>query len=364
MWMPRSLQTPYPVPITKMNASLLKIFYPATIIQHPLPANLKEHDKALFANDLNIALPQSGLYQLPRAWVTDLGIVYTDFRLHKNNVVCYHADFRRYRWRYFFKALLTFRKLRFRGQKALLAFDNYSGPRGFAHWICDGLTRLAELNDELDQYTLIVPHYFRHENIYQDSLRLFNVNKIHYLEPRTATWFSKLYFPSHIGDTGNFHPENIRRLNSIISSRLGAPQQPTRNIYISRAKASRRFVENETEVVELMSRRGFETVYMEDLRFPQQIELIRSAATVVSIHGAALALLAFAQHGSNVVEFRGRHDAVNNMYFLLAGVCGLNYSYLTCESSHQSHHGNAFNIRVDLTALEAVLEHILNRNNV
>lgn len=342
-----------------MKASLLKIFYPATVVEQPLPTNFEAHDRALFASDLRISIPQSGLYLLRRAWVTNLGIVYKDLRLYKANVVCYQSDFRNYRWRYFFKWLLTYRKLRFKGKKPLLVFDNYSGPNGFAHWICDGLTRLAELHDTLHDYTIVVPSYFKEQPLYTESLKLFNTGEVHYLEPGTATYFDRLFFPSPIGDTGNFHPSNVERLRQIVFTRLAAKSPFGPNIYISRAKASRRFVENEAEVEHVLAGYGFQTVYMEDHLFAEQVAIVRGARHIVSIHGAALSLLMFAETGSSVMEFRSEKDTVNNMYFLLAAACKLHYYYLNCKSTTRAAAANAFDLQVDTGALALSLKKML-----
>lgn len=341
-----------------MPGKILRIFYKATRVVHSPPVNLQPEDAHLFQNDYQIHLPESALSEIHHAVVTDLGIIYQNLRSLKENIICYDADFKRYQTRYLLKSLLRFKKRRFRGQNALIVFDNYSGPNGFAHWICDGLTRLAELNDELKNYTLIVPEYFREQAVYTESLKLFNTGKIHFLPPHSATWFSRLYFPSHIGDTGNFHPANIAKLREIVTRGLPSPGTVGRNIYISRAKARRRFVENETEVLTLLRRYNFEIVFMEDHLFPEQVNLIRSARNIVSIHGAALALLMFANPGTGVLELRSYDDATNNMYFLLAGVCDLRYYYLRCKSNPRANAANNFDLHVDLAALERNIQQL------
>jgi hypothetical protein len=332
----------------------VNVIYKAGAIQNNLPDNFREEDRALFQRDLEIRFPESNLFLLKQVFVTDYGVIYNRLSADKTNIICYDSDFKNYRFRYFVKAFLTFKKFRYKGSKSIIVFDNYSGPNGFAHWICDGLTRLAEV-ENLHDYTLIVPAYFKDQALYADSLSLFGATRFYYLEPQSLTFFREVYFPSPIAETGNFRKENIVKLKERVNTSLGIVAKPEKNIYISRGKANRRFVQNEAAISELLQRYDFEVVYMEDHAFIEQIRLIASAKTVVSIHGAALTLAMFMAEGGNMVEFRKKDDQSNNMYYLLANAVGLHYYYLLCDYHHVSAHANNFNLEVDPVALETLL---------
>lgn len=77
---------------------------------------------------------------------------------------------------------------------------------------------------------------------------------------------------------------------------------PRRRLYISRRSAAHRKLANEPELMELLKRYGFESHSFENCDFARQVELISQAEIVVSVHGAALANLIFAQPGTRVVE--------------------------------------------------------------
>lgn len=344
-----------------MRQKALKIFYESKRVTNALPENFKQTDGPLFNNSKVIQLPQSGLYLLKNVFVTDLGIIYKNLSALRENIICYQIDFKNYRFRYFLKAVLLFKKKIYSGNKGLIVFDNYSGPTGFAHWLCDGLTRLAEMNETLQEYTIVVPYYFKEQAIYSETLKLFNVKAIHYLSADSLTYFHQLYFPSPIADTGNFNPENVIKLRQQIWSRINLPISSTRNIYISRAKASRRFVENEEDAVTLLKKYNFEIVHMQDHTFEEQVKIIYAANNIVSIHGAALAMLLFAKPGSSVLELKSDTDAINNMYYILANTCEINYYYLSCNSNEKSKNGNNFNLNVKLNDLEENLKRMLNK---
>jgi hypothetical protein len=334
--------------------SLVNIFYNASLIKNRLPINFNEQDKELFTRDLEISLPESGLFSFKNVYVTDYGVIYNNLFADKTNIICYDSDFKNYRFRYFLKAFLTFKKQRYKGNKCVIIFDNYSGPNGFAHWICDGLTRLSEVK-HLEEYTVIVPAYFKEQKLYSESLGFFGIKSFHYLEPQSLTFFRELYFPSPVAETGNFRTENIIKLKKLIAGSSGISAKPSKNIYISRGKASRRFVENETQVTELLKIYDFEIVYMEDHSFIEQVRIISTAKTVVSIHGAALTLALFMAEGGNMIEFRKKDDKMNNMYYLLANAAGLNYYYVLCDYRHIAENANNFNLEVDALALQKLL---------
>lgn len=338
---------------------LIREFYKEHVISRTLPVGLKPGDEGYFGNT-SYTIKSSGLYFIRNAALTPLGIIYENFRSKKEFIVCYDIDFKNYKSRYLLKTLLKFRKQTLDRQvNYLVLFDNYSGPHGFAHWLCDGLTRIAELNDELKEYTALLPAYFKYEKLYLDSLQYFKISKIAYLEDNTLARVPKLYIPSHIAGTGNFNPKNLRKLRAIVLPQIKPVSKPVDRIYISRAKSSRRFVTNEQELCHFLEGHGFTILYFEDYSFGEQLDLISHAEVVISTHGAALALIMFMKEGAHVLEFRKSSDRHNNMYYSLCDAVNVNYHYLRCAATEIDEHANNFDLEVSLDELQAVVEPIL-----
>ena len=194
---------------------LIKSFYNSQLVSQKKPSNLKEEDIVLFASEGYTTL-NSGLYYIKNAKVSSIGIIYKFLFSIKTNIICYSADFKKYKFRYLAKQILQTKKLKLDSKtKYIIVFDNYSGPKGFAHWLCDGLTRIAEVNDTLDEYTVLIPEYFKDEKMYLESLSFFNVKKIVFLKSNIFTTVPNLYLPSHICETGNFNIENLKKLKNI-----------------------------------------------------------------------------------------------------------------------------------------------------
>ncbi len=76
----------------------------------------------------------------------------------------------------------------------------------------------------------------------------------------------------------------------------------SRRIYISRKTAAHRKLTNESELEQCLKSYGFESYSFDRLSFADQVRVMRSAECIVTVHGAALANLMFAQPGTRVIE--------------------------------------------------------------
>ncbi len=74
----------------------------------------------------------------------------------------------------------------------------------------------------------------------------------------------------------------------------------SRRIYISRKTAAHRKLVNEQELEQKLKAYGFESYSFDRLDFADQVRVMRSAECIVTVHGAALANLIFAQPGTKV----------------------------------------------------------------
>lgn len=98
-------------------------------------------------------------------------------------------------------------------------------------------------------------------------------------------------------------------------------------IYISRAKASRRQVANENELVNFLSKLGFKTIILESLLVAEQALIFSSAKVVVAPHGAGLSNVIFCSPGTKIIEIFSP-SYLNVMYWCLSNQMGLEYYYI------------------------------------
>lgn len=101
--------------------------------------------------------------------------------------------------------------------------------------------------------------------------------------------------------------QNVMSQN--VKSSAGEPA--SRRIYITRKTAAHRKLANERELEQCLKLYGFQSYSFDSLDFADQVRIMRSAECVVTVHGAALANLIFAQPGTRVIEICpiGRYNA-------------------------------------------------------
>ncbi|MBR8827340.1 MAG: tetratricopeptide repeat protein [Gomphosphaeria aponina SAG 52.96 = DSM 107014] len=102
-------------------------------------------------------------------------------------------------------------------------------------------------------------------------------------------------------------------------------------IYISRSQAKSRKIINENEVINFLSKLGFQSVILESMPVIQQANLMSQAEAIVSPHGAGLTNLAFCSSGAKVIEIFGEH--INPSYWAISNSCELDYYSLFCDNS-------------------------------
>ena len=136
-----------------------------------------------------------------------------------------------------------------------------------------------------------------------------------------------------------------------------------RRIYLSRADALYRKVENEVELQKFLADYGFEIVVSVDLKFVEQIRFFKEEKVVVAPHGAGLSNLVFCSPSTKVIELFSA-EYINGCYWTLAQQVGLDYYYIvgqpdpTRRGDRQISYFDRLrsNIKVDIVAFKTILE--------
>ena len=97
---------------------------------------------------------------------------------------------------------------------------------------------------------------------------------------------------------------------------------------------------NEEELLPLLDRAGFETIYPETLDFDQARQLLAEAAVILSIDGAALANLYMAPRSTRIGVIAVDGLPIPHYYFL-ASALGQPFTYLQGIPDHSSHENAA-----------------------
>ena len=92
---------------------------------------------------------------------------------------------------------------------------------------------------------------------------------------------------------------------------------------------------NESEVINLLKKYNFKTIYAEKISFNNQIRLFSSTNYVVGLHGAGLSNIIWMKKKGNILEIRPEKDLYLNCYFNLASLLNIKYNYLICKKKNQ-----------------------------
>jgi capsular polysaccharide biosynthesis protein len=138
-------------------------------------------------------------------------------------------------------------------------------------------------------------------------------------------------------------------------------------IYISRQGQKLRFIENESEVTELLTRYGFKKIVMENYSYQEQIDICHNARYIIGPHGAGLTNILFMKKNSTILELSAKNDNdFFNGFYILANMLGHNYLYQKCAFGNNSiacdSHKSSLN--VNLARLESNIKIMLNNKNV
>jgi len=202
------------------------------------------------------------------------------------------------------------------------------GDTSYYHWLIDILARLTVPVPDDPPDVLVLPELILPFQV--DSLQMLSQFRSidHCTVGRDETLVvDELIFVPNLSGFGWAHrPESLGIFDQMRAT-LGDVNPRGRRIYVSRQNASARPLVNEGEVIELLSRHGYEIVELEKLDVATQARTFAEASHIVAPHGGGLANLVFAHAGAAVFELHLNHY-VNWCFQRLANVRGLRYRCL------------------------------------
>ncbi|WP_119080007.1 glycosyltransferase family 61 protein [Chitinophaga alhagiae] len=312
-------------------------------MQKRLPVNIRETDAHLFEPALGFEAQPPVTYRLRNAQVLKGSI----FDPHQRRFHISFSHIRPVPARRLFKKLLMLPLPGKQLAEAIWITDEWS--REYFHWFSDALPRLMAAEQSGFYGPVLLPEHYAQVPFVPPSLHMLGATPLHY-DPHKKLTVSELIVPAHAAPTGNYNPQLINLLRSRFNA--GHQNAAGKNIYVSRAKAAKRKIINETQVAGVFARHGFEVHIFEDYTFEQQVQLARSAKVLAGLHGAGLTNMLFMPRGGKVLELRNEQDSHNNCFFAMAAALEHDYYYLLSKgTSTDTYHADFY---VDVAPLEAV----------
>lgn len=171
----------------------------------------------------------------------------------------------------------------------------------YYHWLSEALPGLRALGTELDQVDrVIIPPASAFHLQTLAALGIYR-NRILELDNQSHLQCETLLTLS-IQRSFAARPQSVQWLQDTLAVQDGIQNKKGKRLYLSRDDAGWRNNNNEEQVIEILSRYGFEAIQPSAYEFSQQVALFGEASTVISAHGAGLTNLVFCKPGTRVLE--------------------------------------------------------------
>lgn len=330
-----------------MSAKPSQTIFPAHVSVRRPPLFLDPADAFLFQREFNYAVRSTTVDVLKNALVVSGdAVVDTKGMRFRDDATHVHALTRRQKLRKLIDLIKPWAKV----DAGTWITDNWSN--GYFHWMTDALPRALAAERMGKGHPLLLTTAYMGSRFVVDSLDILGIPG-RYFDAGQCLRVGELVLPSHAASTGNYNRTLVQELRV----RMTQPPatSPDRRVYISRANAARRTVLNESLILPMLKRHGFEVHRFEEYGLREQITLMQGTSVLMGLHGAGLTNMLFMPAGGHVLEIRNRHDAANNCYFALTSDMDHTYDYLLADGNTADTHV------VDVTVNEAALERVLAR---
>jgi hypothetical protein len=239
---------------------------------------------------------------------------------------------------------------------------------GYFHWLTEALAKLHLICTSFGKCNILLPKEYEGLRFVSQSLNAFPEASISYVPDGKSISVPCLKLISPVAPVANSNPQIVNELRSRLVYYLGAHDidndsctRAETGVYVSRAKATKRRIVNETTVVNVIKDLGYQIVSMEDLSFSRQVKLMQGAKVLLGTHGAGLTNMLFMPVGSAIVEIRKEGDARHNHFFALASALGHRYYYMTAQGLPIRLNGSEYfseDLFVDVARLLTLLQQV------
>jgi capsular polysaccharide biosynthesis protein len=134
-----------------------------------------------------------------------------------------------------------------------------------------------------------------------------------------------------------------------------------RRLHVLRARSAARRLANESEIVQLSARYGFQTVVPEDHSIREQAAMFDAAEAVLGVKGAALTNIVFAKASCHLIVL-SPNDFIDPFYWDIASVRGMAYSEVFGQIVSDERPAGRNGFSVDPVSVETALKRHLSRS--
>ncbi len=336
------------------------------IISVNKPQNLSEKDEHLFVPFLKYNLQALSINNLKNVFVTHSGLCINNKGLVKE---CHHSYPEQYpnylnEAAFFYKAACD-------DHNNLIILDDKNTYLlihhpwfNYYHWLCEPILRLWMVKDKLKDLVLILPDIYKNTDFIMGSLEPFKIKNIFFIPAQKSLYIKKLCMPQIKPIVHSYHIQELTEIRQFYLNYVIKEKNININLgerlYISRRKATRKKINNEEEIENILVKYNFKIINNEEYDFLQQVAIFSNAKYLISIHGAGLTNMIFMKENAHIFEFHKKKtnekDIHSLAYWYLADGLGHYYYHQICDPTNKD--DNYFNadLIVDLDLLEKNLK--------
>jgi hypothetical protein len=340
--------------ILNLKEKSQEVIFEKTINSFSVLENHKiQHEKMFFEEHFSANVNQIAIFKYNNVIVSNTiiykGLSYSEkssFHSLNNNFISFSN---------YFKSLLKGlfkRKIFFKN--AFLGGQEWGD--NFYHFTLELLPNLVNFHTHYPDIPILMPSAYKSKSFITGYLSIVGIKPTYY-NVNNVLKVENL-FSSEVPRVGVFNKFNILNLKKKIEIEALSISytKPFRNVYLSRSKANRRRVSNEPELVNMLSKFGFEIYYAEDLELSSLIRILSETKFLISNHGAGLSNILHLQPKQTILELKAENDNYW-MYFSLSRILDHNYYYLFAKGDSSNYRDS--NIDVDIIQLESLIKDLV-----
>jgi hypothetical protein len=233
----------------------------------------------------------------------------------------------------------------------------------YYHWMLEVLPKIGMLHRHGVQFDLIYTYY--HKPYMQETLEMLGFDDSKIIAAQGEYEYvqaDELIVPSFVSRCHYSVPETLQYLQKAL-----IPQAQDRvdvskfskKVFISRKRSYRRKIINESDIIQLLEKKGFVAYCLEEMSIAEQIVLFYNAEIIVAEHGAGLTNLVFCRPQTKVVEIF--HSRKVPTYFDLSQQLDLDYvgCVVPDDSKKAQEKEHSLNTLVSLEYMNFIIENYI-----
>lgn len=233
-------------------------------------------------------------------------------------------------------------------EKGVCAFGQ--GNSNWYHWLVEILPTVLlsqKLPSAFDRHPLLVPESALNIPSFRDTLELcrgdrdviplqnshlYEIGELVYTPPQAAGPFNMQngLWPEPRHYVQNIDVMQLLRETILQKLNIKRSNDGPKRVFLARQPNSRSY--NQTEIISAAQQRGFEPVYLENLSFRDQVQLMHNADYVVGPTGAAFTNTLFMHSGSHSLVWALKEYAGACFFSNLAHASNVNMRYCFVEA--------------------------------